>query len=142
MLLLYGASSRYSNEQRDICASSASQPSHAASVFFLYKPAHRAQNGLLSIWWLQFGFTLLGLVWNCYIIADKGLGVPYGYPPEFPPIATMSILEVLGILEAIVGTAANGLVFARVWNGELKNCAYHPCVSCPVAMLGRLTSCS
>jgi hypothetical protein len=54
-------------------------------------------------------------------IADKGLGVPEGYPPEFPPSTVLSLEEIAAVLYGVASVATCGLAFLRAWNRELEN---------------------
>ena len=105
------------------------------------------RGGVLTISATFAALTFFGLVFNSYVIADKGLGVPEGYPKEFPPNTTMSIVEIVAVLESLVATAVFGLAFMRVRNNELKDRASPPATRAHAACLSacpgsRLPSCA
>ena len=52
---------------------------------------------------------------------DKGLGVPEGYPPEFPPSTVYALMEISAIIYALATVAACKQAFVRAWSRELKN---------------------
>lgn len=65
--------------------------------------------------------SLVGAIWNVYVVTDKGVGVPQGYPPEFPANGLFAFTEILGIIESLVGAAVFTFAFLRISNREMKN---------------------
>jgi hypothetical protein len=78
------------------------------------------RGGVLTMSAFFAAFEVLGLGYNLYAIADKGLGIPEGYPPEFPSLGVLSAMEVLGVVWGAVSAAVFGVCLIRAAKYELK----------------------
>ena len=67
-------------------------------------------------------FSFLGeVVAQVYAIVDKGLGVPEGYPPEFPPMRIVAAEEIVSIWLGFACTISCAFAFLRALKRELKD---------------------
>lgn len=79
------------------------------------------RDGLVLQGCLQGLITLAGFIFQVYTVASKGLGIPAGYPPEFPPYSLLAVEEIWGFIQFFLSAVILGLATWRAFNRELKS---------------------